>query len=120
MLQTSNEALAVLEKFSSQLEFRAGLFRKPLDANALKKLHPEPDEVFRAASLSGADSEVLKEYISALAARKVQLSDDGGGIFVSFLTQDGIELLADSEWRLCWQVCSRGSPVVSPGEFPVS
>lgn len=106
MLATLNESLAA---FTKELEFRAGLFRKPLDAHALNKLHPEPCEVFRSARLSGADSEIIKEYISALAARQVQVTDDAGEHSVMCLTQDAILLLADvhwAEWSDCWQVRS--------------
>lgn len=110
MLQSSNESLAA---FTRELEFRAELFRKPLDATALKTLGPS--EVFRAARLAGADSELIKEYITALAARKVHLSDDDGDGGVRLVSEDGILLLADAkwaEWSDCWQVCSslRGSP----------
>lgn len=111
MLESSKGSL---EAFARELEFRANLFRRPLDSEALQKLQPQPCDVFRAARLAGADSEDIKTYISGLAARKVCLKDaDTPG--VPLLTEDAILHLANAEWSDFWQVQPQLGDVVLHG-----
>lgn len=97
-----------ITSFTRELEFRARLFRKPLDAAALAKLHPPAGEVFRAARLAGASQDSVREYIATVASRTVRLkgSADGGvqGTTIKLLTEDGVLHLADAEWSDSWKV----------------
>lgn len=94
--------------FTRELEFRARLFRKPLDAAALAKLHPPPEEVLRTARRAGATPDFVRAFIATIASRTVQLEDsadgDGQGTTIKLLSEDGVLLLADAEWSESWKV----------------
>jgi hypothetical protein len=97
--------------FTRELEFRARLFSKPLDAAALGKLRPTAAEVFSVARQAGASPDFVRDYVSTMAAATVRLNDDPGesgqeADEIRILTDDGVLLLADAQWSESWKVGS--------------